>query len=215
MRHTVNVITTVKKLAAVAVVFFSVGNGFANATFIDFDELPYDPEHPEFYAHPVTDQYASQGLMIDGGFLLQYWPDGDDTISSPNYLLAGIGMHMSFLGEAPTFVSMHVNSWRQEAIYFDFYGDSGLIASLKTKGYAGPHDDVPYEPNQFISLAAAEGIRGVYVNGFYGRSTAGEIDDLTFTYGVPESSPLMLLSLGLLLVLVLRRRKKSPARFYP
>jgi hypothetical protein len=211
MRHTVKVITMVKKLAAVAVVFFAMGNGFAHATFIDFDELPYDPEHPEFYAHPVTDQYASQGLMIDGGFLMQYDSSSEAIISSPNYLLAGIGMHMSFLGAAPTFISLHVNSWRQEVIYFDFYGDSGHITTLKTKGYAGPHDDVPYEPNQFISLAVTEGIRGVYVNGFYSRSTAGEIDDLTFTYGVPEPSPLLLLGVGLGLVLIMRRRQKWPA----
>lgn len=210
MRHTVNVITVVKKLATIAVVFFALGFGFANATFIDFDELPYDPEHPEFYAHPVTDQYAAQGLVIDGGFLLQYRPGNEDIISSPNYLLAGIGMHMAFLGEAPTFVGMYVNSWRQETIYFSFYGDSGPIATLKTKGYAGPFDDVPYEPNQFISLAAAEGIRGIYVSGFYSRSTAGEIDDLMFTYGVPEPSLLVLFSLGLLLVLVLRRRQIFP-----
>lgn len=211
MRHTVNVIAMVKKLAAVAVVFFAMGNGFAHATFIDFDELPYDPEHPEFYAHPVTDQYASQGLMIDGGFLMQYWESSEDIISSPNYLLAGIGMHMSFLGEAPTFVSMYVNSSRKERIYFTAYSDSGLVLDQKTKGYGGPFDEVPYEPNQFVSFATNEGIRGIYVHGFYGRSTAGEIDDLTFTYGVPEPSPLLLLGVGLGLVLVMRRRQKSPA----
>jgi hypothetical protein len=207
MRHTAKVIIAVKKLVTTAVVFFALGISFANATFINFDELPYDTEHPEFYGNPVTDQYISQGVLFSDAYLQRYNSASESIISPPHYLLSATSMKMTFLGEAPTFVSMHVNSWRHEIIYFTFYGDSGLIASLQTKGFMGPFGEDLYEPNQLISLAATEGIRSIYVNES-NPSKAGEIDDLTFTYGVPEPSLLVLFSVGLLLVLAMPRRKE-------
>jgi hypothetical protein len=206
MRYPVNLINAIKKIPIILIFFLTVGNGTANATIINFDDIYYDPEYPEFYGNPVSDQYVSKGLLIDGGYLQQYWSDSEGIISSPNYLLAGNHMRMTFLGESPTFVSLYVNSWRQEAIFFDVYGDSGLIMSKKTKGFSWPDDGIPYEPNQFMSFASEEGIRSINVYGFYNRSTAGEIDDLTFTYGVPEPSLLILLGLGLLMLNVNRAR---------
>ena len=208
MRHSVSLINRIKKYSIIVSLFFAVGHSVANATVINFDDLYYDPEHPEFYGNPVNDQYISKGLVIDGGFLQQYWPDSDEIISSPNYLLAGLGMRMTFLGEAPTFVSLYVSAWRQEAIFFDVYSDAGLILSKKSKGYSWPDEGAVYEPNQFMSFASAEGIRSINVYGFYGRSTAGEIDDLTFTYGVPEPSSLVLLGLGLLMMSIKCARRK-------
>lgn len=206
----INFSNIVKKLAMSSTILMSLVCSFSDATVIDFDDLYYDPEHPEFYGNPVNDQYTSKGLVIDGGFLQQYASSAEGVVSSPNYLLAGIGMNLIFL-EAPTLVSLYVNSWRQEAIYFEAYNESGLIDIKKTKGYAGPDDDIPYESNQFISFASTDGIKSINVYGFYGRSTAGEIDDLTFTYSVPESSPLVLLCLGLFFSLVISKRRQFSA----
>lgn len=207
MRHAENVIIVVKKLATTAVFFFALGVGCANATFIDFDDLAYDPDYPLFDSHPVTDQYISQGVLFDDAYLRPYSADSESVISSPNYLLSVVSMGITFLGDAPTFVSLHVNSWRHEIIHFDFYSDSGHIASLETKGFMMMTGEDLYEPNQLISLAAAEGIRKIHINEI-NPSKAGEIDDLTFTYGVSESSPLVLSGLGLLLVLGMSARKK-------
>lgn len=183
--------------------------GISHATLINFDDLYYDEEHPEFWGNPISDQYASKGLIIEDGYLMQYWAGSEDIISSPNYLLAGLSMSFNFVGDLPTYVSMYVNSFRQEAIYFEAFGASGFLEVKKTKGFAGPDDDIPYEPKQFISFTAAEGIKSITVSGFYGRSTAGEIDNLMYKYSLPEPSSVILLAVGLFSIIALGRRRKT------
>ncbi len=98
MRHTINVITVVKKIVIIAAVFFALGFGFANATFIDFDDLPYDPDYPLFYSHPVADQYISQGVLFDDAYLRPYNEVSESVISPPNYLLSAVSMGINFFG---------------------------------------------------------------------------------------------------------------------
>lgn len=183
----------------------------AHAALINFDDLTYVPEYPEwpFFADtPVTDQYASQGLLVSDGYLLPYYldPGSDpDRISGPNYLLAGNIMTLSFMGDLPTYVGMYVGSFSHETIFADAYGPTGLLASVYTAGDGGPYFSAPYVPRQYLSFESSAGISRIDMSGFYGSRVSAFVDDITFTYAsVPEPSSLILFGLGAL-VLVYRR----------
>lgn len=196
----------VKIFAFSFAIFLSAISNSVHAVFIDFDDLTYaseDPDHPFFWETPVTDQYLSQGLMVSGGFLYPYnysHPDelGPDDISGPNFLWGGQRLVLDFVGdELPTYVGMYVGA-NIEAIFLSAYSESGLLASTHTKGDGGPLYSAPYEPRQYVSFLANEGIRTIAISGFWGGRTSAHIDDLTFTYAdVPEPSPFILLCIGL------------------
>src|SRR6478735_6403612 len=84
----------------------------ARATTITFDDIPYipvDPEWPQFDDVHVTDQYLSQGLLIDGGFLGRRYPP-EDNLANPQYLIGSKFMRMTFVGDAlPTYVAMTIS----------------------------------------------------------------------------------------------------------
>lgn len=174
----------------------------AHAVIINFDDLtlvPSDPDVPCFCDYPLTNEYASQGLIIEGGFLAEYGEEDKNTVSGPNYLLGSNYLRLSFVGTLPTFISMIVSAAHEEAIYFDVFGSDGLIDEQQTNGYAGPHNDTPYTPNQLMTFTSAEGISSVVIEGFYNLRTSAMIDDLTYEYtSVPAPSSLVLLGLGLL-----------------
>ena len=194
-----------------AIVLLSCLSFQAHAVLIDFDDLTYVPEDPEwpFFADvPLDNQYLSQGLSISNAYLLPYYFDpatdpGNDpeVISGPNYLLAGgggSGMTLSFVGKLPTYVGMYVGSFSHEMIFTDAYGPSGLVASLHTAGEGGPfNDQSPYVPRQYLSFESAAGISRIDMSGWYGSRVSGYVDDLTFTYTeVPEPSSIALFGLG-------------------
>lgn len=187
--------------------FFMAGP--AKAVLIDFDDLTYvpsDPDFPCFCDTPVTNEYESLGLIIDGGFLLPYQDWNPNVVSAPNYLLGANSLRLSFVGALPTFVSMVVNAALEEAILFDVYGEDGLLGRHRTDGYAGPDESTPYTPNQLMTLTYAQGISYIVIEGYYHMRTSAAIDDLRFEYtSVPAPATLFLLGLGLL-GLTLRKR---------
>lgn len=189
----------------------------AQAVFIDFDDLTYVPPADggtHFSDMPITNQYESLGLIIDGGFLWTYGSSLDPNfVSGPNYLLGGTAMTFFFVGQLPTFVGMHVFSYRNEAISIVALNASGeRVASVTTSGFGGPDHDVPYVPKEYFTLSAASGISRIDFWGFFHRSTAANIDDLTFTYAeVPEPPLGALFCLGLLLAIYRSRRATHTA----
>ncbi len=179
-------------------------SGTTHAVVINFDDLtliPSDPEFPCFCDHPLTNEYESLGLIIDGGFLGEYGEEYDHVVSGPNFLLGSDTLQLSFVGQLPTFVSMFVSSVREEVIFLKAYGVGGLVDEQQTDGWGGPHNDTPYTPNQLITLASSQGISSIVINGFYNMRTSAVIDDLTFEYAnVPGPSPFLLLVSGLLVL---------------
>ena len=174
----------------------------ASAVVINFDDLtlvPSDPDFPCFCDYPLTNEYESQGLVIDGGFLAEYSEWDENIVSGPNYLMGSNYQQLSVVGALPTFVSMMVSAAHEEAIFFDIFGAGGLIDEQQTSGYAGPYNDTPYTPNQLMTFTSAEGISSIVIEGFYNLRTSAMIDDLTYEYtSVPAPSSLVLLGLGLL-----------------
>lgn len=202
-------------LSLIAGFLFSFTVLNAQAAFIDFDDLTYVPPADggtHFSDMPITNQYESLGLIIVDGYLRPYGsrPDLDPNfVSGPNYLLGGTTMTFSFVGQLPTFVGMHVFSYRNEAISMVAYNESGdRVASATSSGFGGPDHDIPYVPKEYFTLTSTSGISRIDFWGFFHRSTAANIDDLTFTYAeVPEPPMTTLIGVGLLLVIY--RRWKS------
>ena len=97
----------IKKVSAIACVFVAlVTSKSALAVFIDFDDLTPihpDPDYPFFADNPLTDQYLSQGLLINGGA----WLNGEN---GQNYMTIGAGgASISFVGALPSRTS--TNGW--------------------------------------------------------------------------------------------------------
>jgi hypothetical protein len=197
--------SAIKKIVITAsVLFFGVNT--AQATTINFDDLTYvpDPDFPCFCDNPLTDQYQSKGLLIDGGFLVPVDPSGNGLLGS-NFL------QLNFIGSFPTFVSMYVSAPNEDVIYLDARGASGSVVHKQTTGWGGPFDDTPYVPNQLISFNLLDGCTSITLQGFYDLRVEALVDNLTFTYAsdVPEPSSLLLLSIGLAGCLLLRSRVRD------
>lgn len=194
-----------KRISALLILFSSLAffSGAAQAVLINFDDLvrvpDEDPMQSCFCNHPLTNEYETDGLLIDGGFLMEYYEDDENKVSSPNYLLGSHYLTLSFVGKLPTFVSMIVSAANQEAIYFDVFGTAGLIDEQQTKGWAGPDDDTPYTPNQLMAFKAAEGISSIVIQGYYNLRVSSIIDDINYEYSsVPAPASLWLITIGLL-----------------
>jgi len=173
----------------------------AHAVVIDFNDLVpvYDPTFPCFCDNPLTDQYASKGLMIDNAYLNGESYDGGLTYE--NILLSGPYTQLNFIGTLPTFISMLVTTTHDDAIFLTAYGSSGFISSVQTPGYAGSEGDPLAVPNFLVSFSSASGIKSINIDSYYFLRTGAAIDDLTYTYSsVPEPSSLLLIALGFITI---------------
>jgi hypothetical protein len=189
--------SAVRKISAcfAAIIFTSVLSFHAHAVVINFDDLTYVPENPDFPSFgdvPLGDQYRSQGLLIDNAFLLPYAPD-DDIISWKNYLLAGAmgsPMTLRFVGELPTYVGMYLGGNPLGVLYTSVYDQSGVIASHEKENGGW----------EYVSFESATGISRIEMFASQQTRVSGAvIDDITYTYAsVSEPS-----SLGLLLLAAL------------
>lgn len=190
----------------VSVFFFAIilAIGFsmpAQAVVINFDDLTYVPDNPEFPSfgdYPLGNEYRSQGLLIDNAYLLPYG-EGDDIISWKNYLLAGASgssMNLLFVGELPTFVGMYLGGSPVGILYANAYGPSGLVASHQKDSKGWEH----------VTFESATGIAQIEMWASQQHRVSGAmIDDLTYTYAsVPEPSSLGLLVLAAVMLLYRR-----------
>ena len=176
------------------------GANFSHAVVINFDDIKRvheDPESPSWADQPITDQYASKGLVIDGGWLNSYYEEDPNILSGPNYLQGGPYFGLKFTGHLPKFVSLIVTSSNRDAVYLNALCGDGSTQFRNTPGYAGSDDDPPFEPNQKISFYSALGISYIDISAFYFRRTSAMIDDLTYHYEIHEPGTLILFAIGL------------------
>lgn len=186
----------------------------ARAASITFDDIPYipvDPEWPQFDDVHVTDQYLSQGLLIEGGFLGRRYPP-EDNLANPQYLLGSNFMRMTFVGDQlPDHVAMTVSSAFDYANIINFYGPDGHLFELITSGSTGIEPNEPYQENQPISFTSLMGIAEITFEGFYNTRWGTLVDNLQFTSspptGVPEPGLLLLFCLGIGVLVLSRCRR--------
>lgn len=178
-------------ITVACIVLFSAAS--ARAVTIDFDDLNpvYDPEFPCWCDNPLSDQYLSKGLLIEGA-----WVNGEN---SENAMLTSNWAALNFVGPLPTFVSLYVTSQRGDAIFFDASSPSGPIESKYTSGWRGPfEEDTPGAVNELIAFSSEAGISQISIAGFYNMRTEAVIDNIFYSYSaVPEPSASALISLGL------------------
>lgn len=190
-----------------AIVFSLLLPTTAAATVIDFDDLDpvYNEEFPCWCDNPLSDQYLDQGLLIHNAWVVGAKPN--------NSMLTSNWAGLEFVGELPTFLSLNITSHYGDAIYLDFYGESGYLHTITTSGWQGYEDiSTPVIPNEFISFSSDIGIKSVSIYGFYNMRIGANIDNITFTHAaVPEPSSIAFMSLGLL-GLLLRRSRFSRAK---
>jgi len=184
--------------------------GTANATLIDFSDIPWQPtDEGAFYDQPIaTDHYASQGVLIDTGYL-QGGGNGPDA----QYLLGGNGLQIRFTGVLPLFVSLTFNS------PFDYAGawvnaqGPGYGATVDTGGYLGgmPGDE-PYPPPRrdvYASFSSPGGISQLSFDNAYFFRVSAAVDNLYFgaVPPVPEPASWVLMGLGAAGLWAWRRRQ--------
>ena len=204
----------IKRLPLVFVIAFTLVSP-ARAGVINFDDIPYvpiDPEWPQFYDVDVTDQYLSEGLLIEGGFLGRRYPQ-EDNVTNPQFLFGSNFMRMTFVGEQlPNYVAMTVSSVFDYANIINFYGPNGHLYEMVTSGSRGSLPSEPYVPDQPISYTSLTGISEITFEGFYNMRWGTLVDDFQFESfsptSVPETKLLWLFCLGML-VLILCRYKRS------
>jgi hypothetical protein len=180
----------------------------ASAGVINFDDIKRNSD-PFWAAHPITDHYQSEGLIIDGGYLNEYWVEDETVLSGPNYLQGGPYLSFSFVGKKPKFVSLVVTSSNKDVVTLGASCGDGSILVAETPGWAGPHNNTPFKANNLITFVSDHGISHIAVSAFYFLRTSAMIDDITFYYELPEPAPMVLLALGLM-ALILARSRFSP-----
>lgn len=188
-------INTFKYIAVIALTCITLTTATnAHAVLIDFDDLNpvYDSEFPCWCDNPLTDQYLSQGLLIDGA-----WVNGEN---SENVMVTSNWAALRFVGTLPTFVSMYVTSQRGDAIFLDATSPDGTGESKYTSGWRGPYEeDTPGAVNELISFSSDAGISQISIAGFYNMRTEAVIDNIFYSYSaVAEPSSIALIGLGLL-----------------
>jgi hypothetical protein len=187
------------------------------ATIITFDDLPIGT--------PVTDQYESLGVVIDGGIIAAPFGGGtpDPVVSTPNVLndFLGPGLRLTFTGALPTTVSMYVTTFFEDRAFLDAFGPDGILVDADmTEGWGGTEENsTPAVPREFAEVSSAGGIALVTVGALFARRGDLYVDDLGFVTGtaVPEPPATALFAVALLLGLGVRwgngRRRpfRSPA----
>lgn len=182
----------------------------AHATLITFDDLVFAPTTGCFCDQPLSNQYASSGLMIDGGFLAQ---GGPSVVSPPNILLGSNSLTLSFLDPLPTLVTLYVSSAHGDLIFLNAFHADDFIKSVHTQGWGGPFNNSPYTPRQFVSLSHADGISRINLGGFYNLRVGAQVDNLFFgaASAVPAPPVLPLMGMGLLAWIFLPRWRAMAA----
>lgn len=173
-----------------------LGSSYASAVIINFDDIER-VDDPFWAAHPLTTEYAGQGLIIDDGYLGSYDPDSTATVSGPNYLQGGPYFNLSFVGTLPLFVSMVVTSSHEDAVYLNALLGDGTTISQHVAGWAGPYEDEPQEFKKLITFESTAGIEHIDISAFYFLRNSAMVDDLELRYTVPEPGTLALLFAGL------------------
>lgn len=189
----------------------------ARAAIITFDDIPYipvDPDWPQFDDVYVTDQYLSEGLLIEGGYLGRRYPL-EENLANPQFLFGSNFMRMTFVGDRlPNYVTMTVNSvFESYANVINFYGPNGQhLYEMITSGFDGWEPYKPYRLNQPISFTSLTGISEITFEGALNMRWGTLVDDLKFKSSprtaVPEPGLLLLFCLGLG-VLVLSRYRQA------
>src|SRR5512139_3805982 len=105
--------------------------GVAQAMLVTFVEVP-PPSGDSFDATPVTDQYASLGLLVENGYLA-----GGGGVGGSQSLLGTPYFTLNFIGTLPTFVSLYVSAPNQDKVYVTATGPSGFHDEFATEGW-GP-----------------------------------------------------------------------------
>lgn len=177
-----------------------LGCSYSHAVVINFDDIErvHEDDYPFWADQPITNQYASKGLIVDGGYLNSYQNVEGNVVSGPNYLQGGPYLSLIFVGIHPKVVSMVINSNYQDVAYLDASCLDGELISKETKGWAGPHSNTPFVPNQIITFRSEAGISHINISAFHFLRTSVMIDDLTYHYSLPEPGSLLLLGIGFL-----------------
>lgn len=197
--------------------FFLMSFAFINpahAVQIDFDDIPYvplDPAWPQFDDVDVTDQYLSEGLLIEGGYLGRRYPP-EDNLANPQFLFSGNFMRMTFVGDQlPNYVAMTVSSVSDYANIINFYGPDGHLFEMITSGYSGPDSNNPYQSDQPIAFTSVAGISEITLEGYLNMRWGTLVDNLQFTSSpqssLPEPRLPLLFCVGLVLLVFSRWRR--------
>lgn len=191
--------------ASLAKYFFiaatAISSSYASAVVINFDDIERvhpDPDDNFWADQPITDQYLSQGLIINNGYLNSYDSWSEYFVSGPNYLQGGDYVSFSFVGKLPKYVSMFVTAPSKDVAYLGAWCADGSVIWEETPGWAGPDHDTPFKGKNLITFYSDAGISRINISSFYNLRTSAMIDDLTFLYEVPEPTPAFLLGFGLL-----------------
>jgi len=178
-----------------------------HAELINFDDIVRVPVDGCFCDHPLTNEYESRGLVIANGYLVD-GVTGDGSgggVTAPNALQGGDTLELYFVGKKPTYVEMYISAAFEQAVFLDIFGDSGLLFSRKTDGYAGD-DNYTYKDNQLVKLFSPDGISHISMFAYYNLRTSALIDDLCYEYNVPEPGAFWLMA-SMLGGLLWRQRK--------
>ena len=198
--------------SAAAVAVLALAGQQAQATLLTFNELPWTP-HDSWSDLPVTSQYASLGVTMQGAYL-------DRNDAGNQYLITDIFGTISFTDTLPRYVSLNLSSPSAGTeSYVEAWNGNTLVGSGRTGGVfpdgsadGGSSSVMPYEANRYIPLTFAGGISRLTFANAYGTRTSALVDNLYFgaVPAVPEPSTLLLFGAGIpLLVAVARRRKNA------
>jgi hypothetical protein len=205
----------VSRAAAAAAI--ALASASAQATLITFDELPWVPIDA-WFENPVTTQYASLGVTFESGFLAQTYYSGTPPPHLNQYLLGGHDLQVSFSGVLPHYVNFNMSSpygESSESYVWALDAAHHVVAQGRTGGYYpdGSQDppwrqDLPYKENRPIFLSSSTGIAFLQFGDAYGSRLSSSIDNLYFAAvpAVPEPASLALLGVGLVVLVVGRRR---------